>query len=79
LTFPTKKLVLLFCYGQPTPFLDILYRPTTYFSSTNHDYEGLLPACLPKFTGPCVKSVSLVKGTEKAVILSGAADPHIMT
>jgi hypothetical protein len=78
LTLPIKQLSLVFCYGQPTPFLDILYRPTTYFSPVNQEYEGLLPLCLPKFTGPCVKSLSLSKTAETVVIQSGTADPRVM-
>jgi hypothetical protein len=79
ITLPTvKSWSLVFCYGQPTPFLDILYRPTTYFSQVNQEYEGLLPACLPRFTGPCVKSLSFKKTVETAVILSGTADPRLM-
>jgi hypothetical protein len=77
LTIQTKLPVLLFCYGQPTPFLNILYRKTTYFNPVNQDYEGLLPLCLPKMTGPCVKSIGMKKQTETVVILSGADDPHI--
>jgi hypothetical protein len=69
---------VLFCYGQPTPFLDILYQKTTYFSQQNQEYEGLLPVCLPKFTGPCVKSISLTKTSEKVVIDTNEADPHVM-
>ncbi len=79
LTLPLKQAALVFCYGQPTPFLDILYRPVTYFSQANQEYEGLLPLCLPKFTGPCVKSISLTKTSEVVTFLSGAADPHIAT
>ncbi len=69
---------VLFCYGQPTPFLDVLYQKTTYFNKVNQDYEGLLPVCLPKFTGPCVKSITLTKTSEKVVIDTNAADPHVM-
>jgi large repetitive protein len=78
LTLPIKQLSLVFCYGQPTPFLDILYRPVTYFNPVNQEYEGLLPLCLPKFTGPCVKSLSLSRTAETVVILSGTADPRLM-
>jgi hypothetical protein len=77
LTLPLKQAALVFCYGQPTPFLDILYRPVTYFSQANQEYEGLLPLCLPKFTGPCVKSISLTRTSEIVTFQSGAADPHI--
>ena len=69
---------ILFCYGQPTPFLDVLYQKTTFFNKVNQDYEGLLPVCLPKFTGPCVKSITLTKTSEKVVIDTNAADPHVM-
>jgi large repetitive protein len=78
LTLPIKQLSLVFCYGQPTPFLDILYRPVTYFNPINQEYEGLLPLCLPKFTGPCVKSLSLTKTSEIVVVQSGTADPRLM-
>ncbi|HTC68671.1 MAG TPA: hypothetical protein VK662_03825, partial [Acidothermaceae bacterium] len=78
LTLPIKQLSLVFCYGQPTTFLDILYRPVTYFNPINQEYEGLLPLCLPKFTGPCVKSLSLSRTTETVVIQSGTADPRLM-
>jgi hypothetical protein len=82
LTFPASAKnpipAVLFCYGQPTPFLDILYQKTTFFSQANQDYEGLLPVCLPKFTGPCVKSITLSKTSEKVVIDTNAADPHVM-
>lgn len=77
LTLQTKLPVLLFCYGQPTPFLNILYQKTTYFNQANQDYEGLLPLCLPRMTGPCVKSIGFKKKVETVVILSGADDPHI--
>jgi hypothetical protein len=79
LTIQLKNLSLLFCYGQPTPFTDITLRPTTYFNPINQEYEGLLPLCLPKLTGPCVKSISLSRTAETVVILSGSADPRIMT
>jgi hypothetical protein len=79
LTIPLKSLALLFCYGQPTPFTDITLRLTTYFNPINQEYEGLLPLCLPKLTGPCVKSISLSRTAETVVILSGVADPRIMT
>jgi hypothetical protein len=78
LTLPIKQKTLVVCYGQPTPFLDILFHKTTYFSQANQEYEGLLPFCLPKFTGPCVKSIVCTKTTEKIVILSNAADPRAM-
>lgn len=77
LTIQTKLPVVLFCYGQPTPFLNALYQKTTYFNPVNQDYEGLLPICLPNMTGPCVKSIGMKKQTETVVILSGADDPHI--
>jgi hypothetical protein len=79
LTLPIKQAALVFCYGQPTTFLDILYRPVTYFSQANQEYEGLLPLCLPKFTGPCVKSISLTRTSEIVTFQSGSADPHIAT
>jgi hypothetical protein len=79
LTLQTKVPVLTICYGQPTPFLNVLYLKTTYFNPINQEYEGLLPVCLPKFTGPCVKSLTLTRTTETVVINSGIADPHIMT
>ena len=78
LTLPIKQKTLVICYGQPTPFLDIFLHKTTYFSTANQEYEGLLPICFKKFTGPCVKSISFTKTTEKVVILSGTADPRIM-
>ena len=78
LTIPIKQGSLFFCYGQPTPFLDITLHKTTYFSSANHEYEGLLPLCFKNFTGPCVKSITFTKTTEKVIILSGTADPRIM-
>ena len=78
LKIPIKQGSLFFCYGQPTPFLDILHHKTTYFSQANQEYEGLLPLCLPKFTGPCVKSIAFTKTTETVVILSSTADPRIM-
>jgi hypothetical protein len=78
LTIPIKQFALVFCYGQPTPFLDILLHKTTYFSQANQEYEGLLPLCFKGFTGPCVSSISLTKTTEKVVILSGTADPRVM-
>jgi hypothetical protein len=78
LTIPIKQGSLLFCYGQPTPFLDIFWHKTTYFSTVNHEYEGLLPLCFKNYTGPCVKSIAFTKTTEKVIILSGTADPRIM-
>jgi len=78
LTIPIKQGSLVFCYGQPTPFLDIFLHKTTYFSTVNHEYEGLLPFCFKNFTGPCVKSISATKTTETVVILSGTADPRVM-
>jgi hypothetical protein len=78
LTIPIKQGSLLFCYGQPTPFLDIFLHKTTYFSTVNHEYEGILPVCFKNFTGPCVKSITFTKTTEKVVILSNAADPRAM-
>ena len=78
LTIPVKQGSLVFCYGQPTPFLDIFFHKTTYFSTVNHEYEGLLPICPRNFTGPCVKSITFTKTTEKVIILSGTADPRIM-
>jgi hypothetical protein len=77
LTITTKKPILLFCYGQPTPFLDVLLHKTTYFNKVNQDFEGLLPPCLPRLTGPCVKSLTLTKTTETVKILSGVGDPHL--
>jgi hypothetical protein len=78
LTIPIKQGSLFFCYGQPTPFLDIFWHKTTYFSTVNHEYEGILPVCFKNFTGPCVKSITFTKTTEKVVILSNAADPRAM-
>ncbi|HZV27353.1 MAG TPA: hypothetical protein VFG00_13795, partial [Acidothermaceae bacterium] len=78
LTIPIKQGSLVFCYGQPTPFLDIFLHKTTYFSTVNHEYEGLLPICFKNFTGPCVKSIRFTRGTETVVILSGTADPRVM-
>jgi hypothetical protein len=66
------------CYGQPTPFLDVTYRKTTYFSAANQEYEGILPVCLPQLPGPCVKSVTFTKTTEKIVIQSATGDPRVM-
>jgi hypothetical protein len=80
LTIQLKNAALLFCYGQPTPFRDITLRMTTYFSTVNQEYEGLLPLCLPNYAnGPCVKSISLSRTAETVVILSNAADPRIMS
>jgi hypothetical protein len=79
LTIQTKKIIVTFCYGQPSPFLDVLYRKTTFFNQTNKDYEGLLPICLPKYTGPCIKSASFKKNVETVTIQSGTIDPHIMS
>jgi large repetitive protein len=77
LTFPTPKIpVVTFCWGQPTQFLNVLYQKVTYFSTANQEYEGLLPACLPKFTGPCVSGLTITKATETVTIQSGSADPH---
>ena len=78
LTIPIKQGSLFFCYGQPTPFLDIFLHKTTYFSQANHEYEGLLPLCFKNFTGPCVKSIKFTKTQETVVILSNAADPRAM-
>jgi hypothetical protein len=78
LTLPIKQKTLVVCYGQPTPFLDIFLHKTTYFSTVNHEYEGLLPLCFKNLTGPCVKSIVCTKTTEKIVILSNVADPRIM-
>ena len=78
LTIPIKQGSLVFCYGQPTPFLDIFLHKTTYFSTVNHEYEGLLPICFKNFTGPCVKSIRFTRKTETVVILSGTADPRVM-
>ena len=78
LKIPIKQGSLVFCYGQPTPFLDIFLHKTTYFSAVNHEYEGILPVCFKNFTGPCVKSITFTKTTETAVILSNAADPRAM-
>jgi hypothetical protein len=78
LTIPIKQGSLVFCYGQPTPFLDIFLHKTTYFSQANQEYEGLLPLCFKNYTGPCVKSIKVTKTTETVVILSGTADPRIM-
>lgn len=77
LTITTKLPILLFCYGQPTPFTDLFLKKTTYFNPVNQEYEGLLPPCLPKQSGPCVSSLSLTRTSETVKILSGAADPHI--
>jgi hypothetical protein len=78
LTIPIKQGSLFFCYGQPTPFLDIFLHKTTYFSQANHEFEGLLPVCFKNFTGPCVKSIKFTKTQETVVILSNAADPRAM-
>jgi hypothetical protein len=78
LTIPIKQASPVFCYGQPTPFIDFFWHKTTYFSQANHEYEGILPFCVKNFTGPCVKSITLTKTTEKVVILSNAADPRAM-
>lgn len=77
LTIATKIPILLFCYGQPTPFLNVLYQKTTFFNTVNNEYEGLLPACLPTLTGPCISGLTLTKTTEKVTIRSGSADPHV--
>lgn len=78
LTMQIKVLpVLLFCYGQPTPFRDITLRMTTHYNAANQEYEGLLPACLPRLSGPCVKSLKVSKHVETVVIVAGAADPHV--
>ena len=78
LKIPIKQGSLVFCYGQPTPFLDVFLHKTTYFNPVNHEYEGILPVCFKNFTGPCVKSISFTKTTETVVILSNAADPRAM-
>jgi hypothetical protein len=80
LTLNRKLPTLIFCYGQPTPFLDVTFRKTTYFNPINQEYEGILPPCLPKATGPCVELQTLTfkKSVETIVISSSAADPHIM-
>ena len=71
-TFPTNLPVLLFCYGQPTPFTDITLHKTTYYNSTNKEYEGLLPPCLLVPSGqPCFKVPTFpvfVPGTLRPVI-----------
>lgn len=77
LTITTKLPIVLFCYGQPTPFTDLFLKKTTYFNHVNQEYEGLLPPCLPKLNGPCVNSLTLTRTSETVKILSGAADPHI--
>jgi hypothetical protein len=78
LTIPIKQASLAICYGQPTPFLDLFLHKTTYFSTANHEYEGILPPCFKNFTGPCVKSIKFTKTLETVVILSNAADPRAM-
>jgi hypothetical protein len=77
LTITTKQPILLFCYGQPTPFIDLFLHKTTFFNPVNQDFEGLLPPCLPKLNGPCINQLILSKTSETVKILSGAADPHI--
>ncbi len=52
LKIPIKQGSLVFCYGQPTPFLDIFLHKTTYFSTANQEYEGLLPALLQELHRP---------------------------
>jgi hypothetical protein len=78
LTLQTKRPVFIFCYGQPTPFIDITLHKTKYFSAANQDYEGILPPCLPSLVGPCVKSLNWRRSVETVVIATNAADPHIM-
>jgi hypothetical protein len=83
MTFPVTRAkpvpVLFVCYGQPTPFLDILLRPTTYRNPLNgNEYEGVLPVCFPRLTGPCVKSVSFTRTSESIVIQSATGDPRVM-
>jgi len=75
-TYATKIVNPLVCYGQPTPFLDILLIKTTYYNQTNQEFEGLLPLCLPKLNGPCISNISWVKGSETVTIQSAANDPH---
>jgi hypothetical protein len=77
LTLQTKLPVLLFCYGQPTPFVTLLLQKTTHFNPVNQDYEGLLPYCLLVPNGPCIASLTISRSTETVVIRSGANDPHI--
>ena len=77
LTITTKVPILLVCYGQPTPFLNVLLQKTTFFNSTNQEYEGLLPACLPKLNGPCISALTFTKTTEAITVQSGSADPHL--
>lgn len=79
LTIATRTPILLFCYGQPTPFIDLFLHKTTFFNPVNQEFEGLLPACIPKLTlpGPCISALTLTRTSETVKILSGAADPHI--
>jgi hypothetical protein len=73
-----KRAIVLFCYGQPTPFVTLNGRLAKYHAE-NGDYEGFLPACVfLRAPGPCIQSINWQKNKgERAVIKSATADPHL--
>lgn len=74
----TNRPTLIFCYGQPTPFITVTGHLTTFFSKANNEYEGILPPCLPFFKpGPCITHLSFSHGVETVTVKSNANDPHI--
>jgi hypothetical protein len=78
LSLRNRRPTVFFCFGQPTPFLDLTWHMTRHYNPANHEYEGLLPPCVRGLNGPCLKSLSWHKGVETVVITSGSGDPHIM-
>jgi hypothetical protein len=67
----------IFCYGQPTRFVQANGHLTTYFSQANHEFEGVLPRCRPHRPGPCISNMVYRHGIQTITAQSGADDPHI--
>jgi PKD domain len=78
LTIATNRLILKFCYGQPTPFIDITLHKTKLFNAANQEYEGILAPCIGKLIPPpCISALSVSRTSETVTVIGGPGDPRI--
>jgi len=77
LKIPTTSYIGTICWGQPTPFIDQTGSETTYFSSENQDYEGVLGFCSATIPTPCINKITVKAASETVMVTGGSDDPHM--